>query len=122
MATKQFLKSELPVHRTNPKGVIPQFVNDVTAVGSGDDLYLNFSVVEPPQPANPGEKQGQQYESVIVSKLIMNPVFLNGMLVLLLDIIRQREQLQRGKWLLPNLEATIRTVLSEKVASEKVLK
>lgn len=105
----------IQVTRSNPNNVIPQFVNDIAAVGSGEEFYITFFVAEPPQPTNPGIQEYHQFESVVISKLIMAPAFMYGMMTLFLNILSQQTLLQAKK-LPPNLLEAMAKVIKEQEA------
>lgn len=88
MADQATPKNQLPVVRKNPKAVSPIYTNDMSVTFSDREIFVTFSLIEPPLFANEDEfRNTNQIDATAVAKIVMTPEFAEIAVKALADLL-----------------------------------
>lgn len=83
-------KREITIRRINPNGVAPIHVNDLLFNHDGQEIYLQFSEIEPPILIGPEDVEKlTSIEAIARVKLVLSPGFLDSMVKLLTERLQK---------------------------------
>ncbi len=80
---------EVKIVRKNPNSVLPVYANDMLASYSDKELFLTFSLLEPPTGYPDELKDLKELPAIAVSKLVLTPEFAETVLKVLSGVIEQ---------------------------------
>ena len=88
----------IPIKRTNPNHVIPTFVNDMIVTHSQNEIYVTFSVIEPPSVLSENEFEDiQSVDGIAISKLVMSPEFAEAVIKVLSENLVKFKESERSQ-------------------------
>ncbi len=80
---------EVRIVRTNPKGVSPVYANDMMATHSEKEVFITFSLIEPPTGADENLKNLKEIEAIAVSKVLVTPDFAERIIAVMTEIVQR---------------------------------
>ncbi len=84
---------EVQIVRKNPNGVSPIYANDMIAVHSDREIFITFSILEPPVAADESEfERLKEVHANAVVKLVLEPKFAETVIKVLGEIVKKHHE------------------------------